>query len=407
MMIGLLVGIVSVGKLFKNAKGVKGSRSLYWPFAGTVFGIAVVLAKAGFGSDWMNFFACISFIFFFIFLMTGIVSIIRRKRNWKRFSGVSVILFIAFMIFVVNVPKTNTTSASPVDTKDSSHQLAAVSTKENDHAKQSKKAAQKEETKKAVHKTAAALVTTKSKTDHQSSSSSTQKKSKSESKANQVPVTLVETVDGDTIKVNYNGKVTTVRYLLVDTSEEKKPGVCVQPYAVDAYNKNKQMLNSGNITLEFDHGSRYDKYGRLLAYVFVNGHSVQEELLKDGYARVAYIYDPPYKYLSQYQADENIAKAKKLNIWSRPGFVTDRGFNGCVAKTANTATAHPATTTHSAAHKSTQTQTDPNTSTGSGTEFFKNCTELRMKYPNGVSKSSPAYQAKMDRDKDGWACERY
>lgn len=37
---------------------------------------------------------------------------------------------------------------------------------------------------------------------------------------------------------------------------------------------------------------------------------------------------------------------------------------------------------------------------------FKNCTELRKVYPKGVSKKHPAYQSKMDRDKDGWACER-
>ncbi|MFS0688979.1 MBL fold metallo-hydrolase [Sporosarcina sp. 179-K 8C2 HS] len=37
---------------------------------------------------------------------------------------------------------------------------------------------------------------------------------------------------------------------------------------------------------------------------------------------------------------------------------------------------------------------------------FQNCTELRKVYPKGVGKDHPAYQAKMDRDKDGWACER-
>ena len=37
---------------------------------------------------------------------------------------------------------------------------------------------------------------------------------------------------------------------------------------------------------------------------------------------------------------------------------------------------------------------------------FKNCTDLRMVYPSGVSKDHAAYQSKMDRDKDGWACER-
>lgn len=36
---------------------------------------------------------------------------------------------------------------------------------------------------------------------------------------------------------------------------------------------------------------------------------------------------------------------------------------------------------------------------------FKNCTELRTVYPDGVPQGHAAYQKKMDRDKDGWACE--
>ena len=39
-------------------------------------------------------------------------------------------------------------------------------------------------------------------------------------------------------------------------------------------------------------------------------------------------------------------------------------------------------------------------------EFFANCTELRTKYPNGVDINHPAYQSKMDRDNDNFACER-
>lgn len=37
---------------------------------------------------------------------------------------------------------------------------------------------------------------------------------------------------------------------------------------------------------------------------------------------------------------------------------------------------------------------------------FKNCTELRKVYPDGVPSGHPAYQKKMDRDNDGWACEK-
>ncbi|WP_285801381.1 excalibur calcium-binding domain-containing protein [Exiguobacterium sp. s127] len=37
---------------------------------------------------------------------------------------------------------------------------------------------------------------------------------------------------------------------------------------------------------------------------------------------------------------------------------------------------------------------------------FDNCDDLRTEYPNGVPSSHPAYEAKMDRDKDNFACER-
>lgn len=46
------------------------------------------------------------------------------------------------------------------------------------------------------------------------------------------------------------------------------------------------------------------------------------------------------------------------------------------------------------------------TTTANTTEYFANCTELRKVYPNGVASDHPAYQPKMDRDKDNWACER-
>ncbi|XMB71298.1 excalibur calcium-binding domain-containing protein (plasmid) [Exiguobacterium acetylicum] len=37
---------------------------------------------------------------------------------------------------------------------------------------------------------------------------------------------------------------------------------------------------------------------------------------------------------------------------------------------------------------------------------FDNCDNLRTEYPNGVPSSHPAYESKMDRDKDNFACER-
>ena len=39
-------------------------------------------------------------------------------------------------------------------------------------------------------------------------------------------------------------------------------------------------------------------------------------------------------------------------------------------------------------------------------EYFANCKALNRKYPDGVSIKHPAYRRALDRDRDGWACER-
>ncbi|MCY9186125.1 thermonuclease family protein [Bacillus halotolerans] len=229
-----------------------------------------------------------------------------------------------------------------------------------------------------------------------------------------VDVTLDRAIDGYTIKVNYNGNVDSVRYLLVDTPETKKPNSCVQPYGKDASKRNKELVNSGKLQLEFDKGDRRDKYGRLLAYVYVDGKSVQETLLKEGLARVAYVYEANTKYIDQFRKDEQQAKTEKLSIWSKNGYVTDRGFNGCVkekttavkkATTSKPAAKQP-TTPKASSETSTTTENEASSASTGETETFKNCTELRKKYPNGVPSSHPAYQSKMDRHHDNYACER-
>jgi micrococcal nuclease len=149
----------------------------------------------------------------------------------------------------------------------------------------------------------------------------------------------------------------------------------------EAKERNRELVNSGDLTIEFDIGEKRDKYDRLLAYVYVNGQSVQETLVKEGLARVAYVYPPNTRYLTPYDEAQEVAKSKKIGIWSVEDYTTDSGFDS---------QAQPAVT-------------QPSTSTES--EFFQNCTELRVKYPRGVPSDHPAYQPKMDRDKDNFACE--
>ncbi|NWQ43332.1 thermonuclease family protein [Bacillus sp. EB106-08-02-XG196] len=151
-----------------------------------------------------------------------------------------------------------------------------------------------------------------------------------ENQVRKVPIRLVEIIDGDTIRGMVNGKLETVRYLLIDTPESKNPKTCVQFYAKEAFLRNQELANSGEITIELEEGNTRDAYGRLLAYVYVDGESIQGTLLREGYARVAYIMNPPYKYLEHLRKEENIAIRKNINIWSRLNFVSNRGFNGCL-----------------------------------------------------------------------------
>lgn len=151
-----------------------------------------------------------------------------------------------------------------------------------------------------------------------------------ENQVRKVPIRVVEIIDGDTIRGMVNGKLETVRYLLIDTPESKNPKTCVQFYAKEAFLRNQELVNSGEITIELEDGITRDAYGRLLAYVYVDGESIQGTLLREGYARVVYIMNPPYKYLEHLRKEENIAIRKNINIWSRLNFVSNRGFNGCL-----------------------------------------------------------------------------
>ncbi|WP_233189554.1 thermonuclease family protein [Sporosarcina sp. P7] len=212
-----------------------------------------------------------------------------------------------------------------------------------------------------------------------------------------IPVELVKVIDGDTIKIIYNGKEQNVRYLLIDTLETNHPRLGKQPFGDEAKAKNKELLESGTLEIEFDIGERFDKYDRLLAYVYVDGKNIQKILLIEGLARVAYVYPPNTRYVDPYEKAQAIAKEKQLGIWSVEDYATDTGFNAQVVKEKP---AQPASEKPAPAPAAKPTPPVQNT------EWFQNCTELRKTYPNGVPISHPAYQPKMDRDKDGFACER-
>lgn len=130
-------------------------------------------------------------------------------------------------------------------------------------------------------------------------------------------VTLSKCVDGDTAKFIIDGKEYSTRFLAVDTPETKHPTKGVEPFGKEASSYTCSTLkNASKIVLEYDNNStKEDKYGRRLAWVFVDGKLLQKSLIKKGYAKVAYLY-ADYKYTDELKKAEEVAKNKKVGVWS-------------------------------------------------------------------------------------------
>lgn len=130
-------------------------------------------------------------------------------------------------------------------------------------------------------------------------------------------VEFLKKIDGDTIKVKFNNKELTIRYLLIDTPETVKKNSPVEKYGPEASELNEKILkNAKKIEIEFDQYQKLDKYQRALAYVYADGKSIQEQLLKEGLAEIKYVKEPDTRYLKEFKDAQNQAKAKKKNIWS-------------------------------------------------------------------------------------------
>lgn len=162
-------------------------------------------------------------------------------------------------------------------------------------------------------------------TDASSSGSST-----SSSAAGLTAAVVSRNVDGDTIHVIMNGKDDTIRMLLIDTPEDQDPRKPVEPFSYKAADYAKSVLPVGkHIYLQLGKkGYQRDKYDRLLAYVYITPSDMyNEDVVKKGLARVAYIYPPNTDHLSDLQSDQYYAKSHKLGIWSLTGFANSDGYN--------------------------------------------------------------------------------
>lgn len=124
-------------------------------------------------------------------------------------------------------------------------------------------------------------------------------------KSDQDHVHVSHIVDGDTFDVNTGERV---RLIGIDTPERGKI------FYKDATKHLSELILDKDVILVKD-VSDVDRYGRLLRHVYVQDRWVNEEMIKDGFARLV-TYPPDVMHVNYFRDAEIFARENKLGIWS-------------------------------------------------------------------------------------------
>lgn len=128
-------------------------------------------------------------------------------------------------------------------------------------------------------------------------------------------VKVLRVVDGDTIEVDWDGKTEKVRMIGVDTPESVHPDASrntAEGKTAAAYTK--AQLEGKTVVVCTDVQER-DQYGRILAYVFVDGNFYNAKLVSEGYAQVA-TFPPNVKWVDLFVTLQTDARAAKRGLWA-------------------------------------------------------------------------------------------
>lgn len=134
---------------------------------------------------------------------------------------------------------------------------------------------------------------------------------------------VTRVVDGDTIHVRFDGGATEkVRLIGIDTPEDTTRQ---EPYGPEATAYARQVLDGAVVYLETDAELR-DRYGRLLAYVWVEMPAKRDDaeirsrmfnamIVLDGYAQQA-TYPPNVRYEESFRVYAAEARKAARGLWA-------------------------------------------------------------------------------------------
>ena len=129
-------------------------------------------------------------------------------------------------------------------------------------------------------------------------------------------VTVKNFADGDTALFVVNGEVYKTRFLAIDSPEKDPEKREIEPWGETAsdFTKNK-LKQSKEIILELDPDSDiFDKYDRLLAWVWVDGELLNYLIVEEGLAEVAYLFGD-YLYTDYLEDIQYDAEMQGIKIW--------------------------------------------------------------------------------------------
>ena len=130
---------------------------------------------------------------------------------------------------------------------------------------------------------------------------------------------VVRTVDGDTVWVRLASGVEKVRYIGIDTPEVHHPTRGEEPGGRAATEINRGLVGERPVRLEPDVQLR-DRYGRLLAYVWVKRADgvevmVNAEMVRLGYAQVMTV-PPNVRHAEMFRKLAAEAREHRRGLWA-------------------------------------------------------------------------------------------
>ncbi|MCJ7545010.1 MAG: thermonuclease family protein [Phycisphaerae bacterium] len=129
---------------------------------------------------------------------------------------------------------------------------------------------------------------------------------------------VVRVIDGDTLDIDCpdgSHPHTRVRLWGVDTPETVKPESPVEHFGPQASEFTRSAPAGKEVTLELESRQTRDKYGRLLAYVFLgDGRMLNRQLVAEGYGYA----DPRYehRYGDEFARLQRHAMRERLGLWA-------------------------------------------------------------------------------------------